>query len=64
MITNNDVYRCYSINLMQFMAKHGIRYFIVAKDIKSNRVFYGFEKTAKFEQLLQQWINNNPKNKI
>lgn len=61
MITNNDVYRCYSVNLMQFMAENDIRYFIVAKDIKSNKVFYGFEKTTKFKQLLQQWIDNNPK---
>lgn len=64
MITNNDVYRCYSVNLMQFMAKNNIRYFIVAKDIKSNKVFYGFERTEKFEQLLKQWVDNNPKNKI
>ncbi len=64
MITNQDIYRCYSINLMQFMAEHDIRYFIVAKDIKSNRVFYGFEKTDNFMRLLQQWIDNNPKNKI
>lgn len=49
---------------MQFMAEHDIRYFIVAKDIKSNRVFYGFEKTDNFMRLLQQWIDNNPKNKI
>lgn len=63
MITNKDVYRCYSVNLMQFMAENDIRYFIVAKDIKSNKVFYGFERTVKFEQLLQQWIDNNPRNK-
>lgn len=60
MITNKDIYRCYSANLMQFMAKSDIRYFIVAKDIKSNKVFYGFEKTPEFEQLLQQWVDNNP----
>ena len=64
MITNKDVYRCYSVNLMQFMAEHDVRYFIVAKDIKSNRVFYAFEKTVKFEEILQQWVDNNPKNKI
>lgn len=49
---------------MQFMAEHDVRYFIVAKDIKSNRVFYAFEKTVKFEEILQQWVDNNPKNKI
>lgn len=63
MITNKDVYRCYSVNLMQFMAENDIRYILVAKDIKSNKVFYAFEKTNKFLCLLQQWIDNNPKNK-
>ena len=64
MITNKDVYRCYSVNLMQYLANNDIKYFLVAKDIKSNRVFYAFEKTDIFLQLLQQWIDNNPKNKI
>lgn len=64
MITSQDIYRCYSINLMQFMAENNVRYVLVAKDIKSNKVFYAFEKTEKFLQLLQQWIDNNPKNKI
>lgn len=64
MISNEDIYRCYSTNLMRFMEEHKIRYFLVAKDIKSNKVFYAFEKTEKFLQLLQQWIDNNPKNKI
>lgn len=64
MIDNKSVYRCYSTNLMQFMAEHNIRYFLVAKDIKSNKVFYAFEKTDEFLKLLQQWVNNSPKNKI
>ena len=63
MIKNSDVYRCYSMNLMQFMAMNKIEYILVAKDIKSNKVFYAFEKTDRFLQLLQQWIDNNPKNK-
>jgi hypothetical protein len=48
---------------MQYLAKNEIKYILVAKDIKSNKVFYAFEKTDKFLQLLQQWIDNNPKNK-
>jgi hypothetical protein len=49
---------------MQFMADNDIRYILVAKDIKSNKVFYAFEKTDTFLQLLKQWVNNNPKNKV
>lgn len=63
MITKEDFYRCYSFNLMKYLEKYNIRYLLVAKDIKSNKVFYLFEKTTKFNQLLQQWENNNPKNK-
>lgn len=48
MITNKDVYRCYSTNLMEYLAKNNIKYIIVAKDIKSNKVFYLFEKTEQF----------------
>jgi hypothetical protein len=60
MITNKDVYRCYSVNLMQFMTANSIRYFLIAKDIKSNRTFWAYEKTDIFNNFLQQWVNNNP----
>ena len=62
MITNKDVYRCYSVNLQQFMSKHNVRYFLIAKDIKSDKTFWAYEKTDGFIKLLQEWINNNPNN--
>ena len=61
MITKDSLYRCYSINLMKFLELNNIRYLLVAKDIKSNKVFYLFEKTNEFYQLLHEWENNNPK---
>lgn len=60
MLTNKDIYRCYSVNLMQFLAKNNIRYVLIAKDIKSSRTFWAYEKTEQFNTLLQQWIDNNP----
>lgn len=63
MIDKTMIYRCYSVNLMEYLAKNDVKYFLVAKDIKSNKVFYAFEKNDNFLQLLQQWIDNNPKNK-
>ena len=63
MITKDSLYRCYSINLMKFLELNNIRYLLVAKDIKSNKVFYLFEKTNEFYQLLHEWENNNPKYK-
>lgn len=62
MITNKDVYRCYSVNLQQFMSQNNIRYFLIAKDIKSNRTFWAYERTKEFNTLLQKWIDKNPKN--
>lgn len=64
MIQPENVYRCYSNCLKDYLASHGIRYFLVAKDIKSNKVFYAFEKTSILFELMQQWERNNPKNNI
>lgn len=61
MIQSENVYRCYSNCLKDYLAKHGVKYFLVAKDIKSNKVFYAFEKTETFSMLLQQWEDNSPK---
>lgn len=63
MITNNDIYRCYSVNLKDFMTQHNIRYFLVALDANTHRTFWVYEKTDSFNRLLQEWIENNPKNK-
>lgn len=61
MVRNTDIYRCYSVNLMQFLSKNNERYILIAKDIKSNRQFWAYIKTDKFKDLLKQWIDNNPK---
>lgn len=50
------VYRCYDGNLKDFLLKNGLRYLVVARDIKnSDAIFWLFEKTARFSLLLQQW---------
>ena len=61
MIQNTDIYRCYSVNLMQFLSKNNIKYILIAKDIKSDRQFWAYVKTDEFNVFLKQWINNNPK---
>lgn len=61
MIQNTDIYRCYSVNLMQFLSRNDVKYILIAKDIKSDRQFWAYVKTDKFNDLLQQWIKNNPK---
>lgn len=60
---NKDVYRCYNSLLKNFLVKNNIRYFLVAKDIVTDRKFYAFEKTDSFLDALNKWEENNPKNK-
>jgi hypothetical protein len=48
---------------MKFLSLQNVRYFLIAKDIKSSRTFWAYEKTEEFNKLLQYWILNNPKNK-
>lgn len=61
MISNKDIYRCYSVNLMQFLSQNNVQYILIALDIKSQRKFWAYVKTDKFNHLLKQWIENNPK---
>ena len=61
---NKDVYRCYNCVLKDFLVENGIRYFLVAKDIVTNKKFYAFEKTNNFLDVLNKWEENNPKNKF
>lgn len=61
---NKDVYRCYNNLLKNFLTKNGLKYFLVARDIVTNQKFYAFEKTSRFLNVLNQWEENNPKNKF
>lgn len=61
MVTNKDIYRCYSVSLMQYLSNLGIRYILIARDIKTNRQFWAYVKTDDFFVALKQWIRNNPK---
>lgn len=61
MIQNTDIYRCYSVNLMQFLTQNQVRYILIALDVKTQRKFWAYVKTDRFNTLLTQWIENNPK---
>ena len=60
-ITNVDIYRCYSDPLKDFLIDNDIRYFLVARDIVTNKKFYAFEKNNRFLTALEQWESTNPK---
>lgn len=61
MIQNTDIYRCYSVNLMQFLSQNGVRYILIALDVKSQRKFWAYVKTSEFNRLLKKWVENSPK---
>lgn len=63
MMKNNDVYRCYDGLLKDFLLKNDIEYFLVARDIVTNKKFYAFEKNKKFFDVLNKWNENSPKKK-
>lgn len=48
MITHKDIYRCYSVNLMQFLSQNDEKYILIAKDIKTDRQFWAYIKTASY----------------
>ena len=60
-ITNGNVYRCYDESLKGYLYSNGIKYFLTAFDIKTNVQFWAYYKSSKFEELLKEWIENNPK---
>ena len=60
-ITNQKIYRCYDDTLKTYLYANGIKYFLTAFDIKTKIQFWAYYKTPKFEEVLKEWINNNPK---
>lgn len=55
-----QVYRCYSNNLKGYLMDNGLKYLVVAKDIVTDKTFWLFEKTDRFEKLMQEWMDNSP----
>lgn len=60
MLTKHNIFRCYSVPLMKYFTEHGLEYLLIARDAKSNKTMWVYEKTSKFDELLTKWINNNP----
>jgi hypothetical protein len=48
---------------MQYLTSNNIRYFLIAIDVVSHKKFWAYERTSAFNELLEVWINSNPKNK-
>lgn len=54
------MYRCYNKSLRDFLMHNGLPFLVVAKDIKTDAVFWLFEKTKYCEKLIESWEANSP----
>ena len=63
-ISNKDIYRCYDENLRYYLYLHGIKYFLTAFDVKTKAQFWAYYKSAKFKDVLDEWVDKNPKNNL
>jgi hypothetical protein len=43
--------------------QQGLRYILIAKDCKTDKLFWLFENTDEFQRLMQIWEDNSPKRK-
>lgn len=49
------LYCCYSLNLRDFLYKHGVKYEICALNPNSKNMFWVYFRTEKLDKLLTQW---------
>ena len=54
---SNDVklYTCYSLNLRNYLYKHGLKYKLAARNPNSNKLFWVYVKDEKLNELLIKW---------
>lgn len=51
----DKLYCCYSLNLRNFLYKHGLRYELAAKNPNSDKLFWVYIKDKKLDELLTKW---------
>lgn len=57
--TKNKHFFCYSVNLFNFLKREKNQSSIlVAKHLKTDNVFWLFERTPEFEEALAEWTEN------
>lgn len=49
------LYCCYSLNLRDFLYKHGVKYEVCALNPNSKNMFWVYFRTEKLDRLLTQW---------
>ena len=51
----NKIFCCYSIELRDYLIKNNIRYDVVGLNPTSHKMFWGFIKNNKLNELLEKW---------
>lgn len=52
---NVELYCCYSLNLRNFLYKHGIKYKLVALNPNNQKMFWVYVKDKTLDSLLTKW---------
>ena len=54
----NRLFCCYSLNLRDFLYKHGVKYELCALNPNSKKMFWVYFRTEKLNTLLDEWSAN------
>ncbi|WP_297136153.1 hypothetical protein [Terrisporobacter sp.] len=54
----NKLYCCYSLNLRNYLTKHGVRYELCANNPNNNNRFWVYIKNEELSKLLNEWSAN------
>ena len=57
---NNPLFVCYSLNLMLFLKKNGVRYEVEAVHKLTNAPLWVYVRNDKLKKLLGEWNINKP----
>lgn len=52
---NVELYCCYSLNLRNFLYKHGIKYKLAALNPNNQKMFWVYVKDETLDSLLTKW---------
>lgn len=52
---NVELYCCYSLNLRNFLYKHGVKYRLAALNPNNQKMFWVYVKDETLDSLLTKW---------
>lgn len=52
------LYCCYSLNLRQYLERHGLKYELAALNPNTHKLFWIYEKNNELDKLLTEWTKN------